>query len=95
MARRSNDIFAPPRQRRGIGCLAVTLLLIAALGGHLAARKVKMIATAFVTIAIMPLVPGLGLYRAMSAMEQGDMSLGAATGAHSMVLILMISLVYN
>ena len=66
--------------------------LIAAVGGHLAARKVKMIATAFVTIAIMPLVPGLGLYRAMSALAQGDMSLGAATGAHSMVLILMISL---
>ena len=66
--------------------------VLAAVGGHLAARHVKMIATAFVTIAIMPLVPGLGLYRAMSAMAQGDMSLGAEVGAHSMALILMIAL---
>lgn len=33
MARRSNDIFAAPRQRRGLGCLVVAVLLMAALGG--------------------------------------------------------------
>lgn len=66
--------------------------LLAAVGGHLAARRVKIIATVFLTIAIMPLVPGLGLYRAMSALVQGELLLGASVGAHSMTLILMISL---
>lgn len=49
MARRNNDIFAPPKQRRGIGCLAVTILLIAALGGagyllnHAVNRRVELL----------------------------------------------------
>ena len=51
-----------------------------------------MIATVFVTIAILPLVPGLGLYRAMSALATGDMSLAASMAAHTMALILMIAL---
>ena len=57
---------------------------------QIAARKLHMISTVFVTIAILPLVPGIGLYRAMSAMGQGDLMLGATTATHAMSLIMMI-----
>ena len=67
----------------------VAALLAAALG-QVAARKLHMISTVFVTIAILPLVPGIGLYRAMSAMGQGDMTRGAKTAVQAMSLILMI-----
>lgn len=64
--------------------------LLAAALGQIAARRLHMISTVFVTIAILPLVPGIGLYRAMSAMGQGDMLTGAKTAVHAMSLILMI-----
>lgn len=72
-------------------CMFVGMLL-AALGAQQAARSLKMIFTVFVTIAMMPLVPGLGLYRAMRAVAEGDMGLGASLATHAMALILMISL---
>ena len=64
--------------------------MLAATLGQVAARKLHMISTVFVTIAILPLVPGIGLYRAMSAMGQGDMMMGATTAVYAMSLILMI-----
>ena len=64
--------------------------LLAATLGQIAARRLHMISTVFVTIAILPLVPGIGLYRAMSAMGQGDMMTGAKTAVHAMSLIMMI-----
>lgn len=66
--------------------------LLASAGAQLAARKLKMIATVFVTIAILPLIPGLGLYRAMSAFALGQMAAGASIAAHTMALIVMIAL---
>ena len=66
--------------------------LIASFGAQMSARKLKMIATVFVTIAIIPLVPGLGLYRAMSAFAQGQTALGGSTLAHAMALVVMIAL---
>ena len=66
--------------------------LAAALGGQLAARRLKMIATLFITIAILPLVPGLGLYRAMSVVAQGQTGAGLAIAASTMASILMIAL---
>ena len=66
--------------------------LIAAIGAQISARKLKMIVTVFVTIAIIPLVPGLGLYRAMRAFAQGQTALGASTLAHAMALVVMIAL---
>ena len=66
--------------------------LVAAVGAQLAARKLKMIATIFVTIAILPLVPGLGLYRAMHALAQGQTDLGGSIASHTMALIVMIAL---
>ena len=64
--------------------------LLAAALGQIAARKLHMISTVFVTIAILPLVPGIGLFRSMSALGQGDMAQGASLAAHAMSLILMI-----
>lgn len=66
--------------------------LLAAMGAQLAARRLKMIATVFVTIAILPLVPGLGLYRAMSALAMVQTAGGIAIAAKTMALILMIAL---
>lgn len=66
--------------------------LIAAAVSQLAARRMQMISTIFVTIAILPLVPGLGLYRAMSAWGQGQTIIGSSEAVESMTLILMIAL---
>lgn len=78
----------------GMGETAAMFLgaLAASIGTQIAARRFKMIATVFVTIAILPMVPGLGLYRAMSALAQGQLASGGAIAAHTMALILMIAL---
>lgn len=65
---------------------------VAAVGAQLAARRLRMIATVFVTIAIIPMVPGLGLYRAMRELAQGNLSSGGAVAAHTMALIVMLAL---
>ena len=65
---------------------------LAAALSQLAARKMQMISTIFVTIAILPLVPGLGLYRAMSAWGQGLTEQGSQVAVESMTLVLMIAL---
>ena len=64
----------------------------AAAVGQWAARRMQMISTIFTTIAIIPLVPGLGLYRAMSAWGQGQTDLGSTVAVESMTLVLMIAL---
>ena len=66
--------------------------LLAAILTQAAARRQKMITTIYITIAILPMVPGLGLYRAMSALAQGDLSLGGGIAMHTMALIVMIAL---
>ena len=66
--------------------------LLAAAGAQMAARRLRMIATVFVTIAILPLVPGLGLYRAMSALGQGQTGGGLGIAVQTMGLFLMIAL---
>ncbi len=66
--------------------------LVAAVGAQLAARRLRMIATVFITIAILPMVPGLGLYRAMRALAEGQLASGGSIAAHTMALIVMIAL---
>ena len=56
-----------------------------------AARRLKMIATVFGTLAIIAFVPGLGLYRCMSLLAQGNTSLGLQTGIVAMSNIVMIT----
>ena len=59
---------------------------------QLCARRLRMIATIFVTLSIVPMVPGLGLYRCMALLGQGQSSAGAQTGVSAMVTIMMIAL---
>lgn len=67
----------------------------AAIGSLLAqlyARRMRMIATIFLTLSIVPMVPGLGLYRCMELLGQGQSGLGARTGVAAMITIVMIAL---
>ncbi len=64
----------------------------ASLSAQFAARRMKIIATVFVIVSMLPLIPGLGLYRAMRAFAVGDTALGADTASQTMILILMIAL---
>ena len=67
----------------------------AAIGSLLAqlyARRMRMIATIFLTLSIVPMVPGLGLYRCMELLGQGQSGLGAQTGIAAMITIVMIAL---
>lgn len=73
----------------------VAMFLGALLGSALAqycARRMCMIATVFIVLAIIPLVPGLGLYRCMSFLAQQMYSAGASAGVGAMADIVMIAL---
>lgn len=71
-------------------------MFFAALAGSLlaqvCARKMRMIATVFITLSIVSLVPGLGLYRCMEYLGAGQNSLGLEAGVSAMTDILMIAL---
>lgn len=56
------------------------------------ARRMRMIATIFVTLSIIAQVPGLGLYRCMALLGQQQHSMAAQVGVVAMVSILMIAL---
>ena len=60
--------------------------------GLFSARKKKIIGTVFLMSAVVPVVPGLGLYRMMAALGQGQISSGARTGIQAMITIAMIAL---
>ena len=66
--------------------------LFGSLAGQLCARKMKIIGTVFLMSAIVPVVPGLGLYRMMSLLGQGRISDGANMGIQAMITIGMIAL---
>ena len=66
--------------------------LFGSLAGQLCARKMKMIGTVFLMSAIVPVVPGLGLYRMMAYLGQGKTSAGADMGIQAMITIAMIAL---
>ena len=66
--------------------------LFGALAGLLCARMMKIIGTVFLMSAIVPVVPGLGLYRMMSALGQGQLSAGAEFGISAMITVAMIAL---
>ena len=59
---------------------------------HTFARRMRMIATIFVTLSIVALVPGLGLYRCMALIGEGRNALGLQTGAAAMISFIMIAL---
>lgn len=66
--------------------------LLASLLAQLAARKMRMIATIFVTLSIISFVPGLGLYRCMALLAEGQSDLGLKAGVAAMTSIVMIAL---
>ena len=66
--------------------------MIGSLFGQLCARKLKMINTIFLMAAVVPVVPGLGLYRTMAYLGRGQTALGASQGIQAMITIAMTSL---
>ena len=66
--------------------------LFGSLTAQLCARKMKIISTVFLISAIVPVVPGLGLYRMMSYLGQGQLAEGGDQGIRAMMTIGMIAL---
>ena len=66
--------------------------LLASFLSELLARRMRMAATVFVTPSIIPLVPGLALYRAMAFLAQGESKAGLELGVVAMASFLMIAL---
>ncbi|MBE5804245.1 MAG: threonine/serine exporter [Clostridiales bacterium] len=66
--------------------------LIGSLLAQLCARRMKMIATIFLTLSIVSLVPGLGLYRCMEHLGAGRNAMGLQAGVTAMIDIMMIAL---
>ena len=60
--------------------------------GQYCARRMQMIASIFVLLSMIPLVPGLGLYRCMRFLAREMYSAGADAGVRAMVDIVMIAL---
>ena len=56
------------------------------------ARRMRMIATVFLLLSIVALVPGLGLYRCMHLLAQELYAEGVDAGVRAMVSIVMIAL---
>ena len=65
---------------------------LGSIAGHLCARKMKIIGTVFLMSAVVPVVPGLGLYRMMAFFGQGRISDGADMGTRAMITVAMIAL---
>ena len=52
----------------------------------------RMIATIFITLSIVSLVPGLGLYHCMEYLGAGRSAAGLQAGVNAMIDVLMIAL---
>lgn len=66
--------------------------LLGSILGHTCARKMRVINTVFLMAAIVPVVPGLGLYRMMASLGQGHMAQGGREGVQAMIIIAMTAL---
>ena len=66
--------------------------LLGSVLGQFLARRMQMIATIFVLLAMIPLVPGLGLYRCMHFLAQEQYSAGVDAGVRAMMEVVMIAL---
>ncbi len=80
------ELSAPGAAAMFCAALAGSLL------GQLCARKMRMVATIFITLSIVSLVPGLGLYRCMEYLGAGQNALGLQAGVSAMTDIMMIAL---
>ena len=79
-----------------IGWGEAAAIFTAALGGSLwaqwCARRMRMIATIFITLSIVSLVPGLGLYHCMEYLGAGRSAAGLQAGVNALFDVLMIAL---
>ena len=66
--------------------------LLGSVLGQYCARRMHMIASIFVLLSMIPLVPGLGLYRCMHFLAQEMYGAGADAGVRAMVDVVMIAL---
>ena len=66
--------------------------LLGSVLGQYCARRMRMIASIFVLLSMIPLVPGLGLYRCMHYLAQEMYGAGADAGVRAMVDVVMIAL---
>lgn len=66
--------------------------MLGSLAAQILARRLHMVATIFVLMAIVPTVPGLGLYRFMENLGSSSYESAADAGTQAMILILGISL---
>ena len=66
--------------------------LLGSILGQYCARRMRMIASIFVLLSMIPLVPGLGLYRCMHYLAQEMYGAGADAGVRAMVDVVMIAL---
>ena len=66
--------------------------LLGSVLGQYCARRMHMIASIFVLLAMIPLVPGLGLYRCMHYLAQEMYGAGVDAGVRAMVDVVMIAL---
>lgn len=78
------------------GASEASAIFAGALAGSLlaqwCARRMKMIATIFIMLSIVSLVPGLGLYRFMELLGQSQNAQGLRVGVNAMIDIVMIAL---
>lgn len=65
---------------------------VAGLSAQLMSRHFRIINTVFMTIAIVPFVPGYSLYRSMALIGDGQNAEGLSAGSEAMIYILMIVL---
>lgn len=61
-----------------VGTFVITIL------SEMAARIMKLATTIFISIAVIPLVPGLGLYQTMLFLVQNNYNLALSTGIQTM-----------
>lgn len=66
--------------------------MLICLVGETAARLIKCTATMLITASVIPLVPGVGLYRTMLYLTKGEYFTAADTGAGTLLGILSIAL---
>ena len=66
--------------------------MFGATAGLFCARRKKIIGTVFLMSAVVPVVPGLGLYRMMVLLGQGHLAAGAEIGISAMITVAMIAL---
>jgi len=69
-----------------LGSCAASLL------AQITARRMRMIASVFSVLAIIPCVPGYGLYQTMFYIGQGELTLGLQKLASTMSSIMMLAL---